>query len=304
MSSAIRSNLQRVDMGKSALIDDISNRVQRPAESAPIGLAWELPDEQPTTAAVTTADPGDDAAQIVIYRDESDFVGFIGKSLGTDLSLLELPPRRRPSVGEIDNTVDVLPVMQQSGHDDQHVLDLYSLECNGSYSSRQCSAAAATPALVDAAAQAEGTDSTKLADVSGDDATPVDHGALFLPMVRLSFDAEASGMDGDDAAVGATGHAHDAQPQQPSVGASDVAHVGQPDQPTNGGPSPPSVVDFIASLTLPLEVPLIQSPPRLRVSRVRDEDLVLRRSERLAAKSVFRDPNPEKQAKRVLLRKW
>jgi hypothetical protein len=125
-----------------------------------------------------------------------------------------------------------------------------------------------------------------------------------LPMVRLSFDAEASGMDGDDAAVGATGHAHDAQPQQPSVGASDVAHVGQPDQPTNGGPSPPSVVDFIASLTLPLEVPLIQSPPRLRVSRVRDEDLVLRRSERLAAKSVFRDPNPEKQAKRVLLRKW
>jgi hypothetical protein len=111
-------------------------------------------------------------------------------------------------------------------------------------------------------------------------------------------------MDGDDAAVGATNHAHDAQPQQPSVGASDVAHVRQPDQPTNDGPSPPSVVDFIASLTLPLEVPLMQSPPRLRVSCVRDEDLVLRRSERLAAKSVFRDPNPEKQAKRVLLRKW
>jgi hypothetical protein len=120
-----------------------------------------------------------------------------------------------------------------------------------------------------------------------------------LLMVWLSFNTEASGMDGEDDAVGATGHAHDAQPQQPSVGASNVAHVGQPDQPTNGGPSPPSVVEFIASLTLPLEVPLIQSPPRLRVSRVRDEDLVLRRSERLTAKSVFRDPNPEKQAKRV-----
>jgi len=54
---------------------------------------------------------------------------------------------------------------------------------------------------------------------------------------------------------------------------------------------------FIAGL----KVPLIQSPPRLRVSRVRDENLVARRSDRLAAKSVFRDPKPENQAKRVML---
>jgi hypothetical protein len=32
--------------------------------------------------------------------------------------------------------------------------------------------------------------------------------------------------------------------------------------------------------------------------------LVPRRSDRLAAKSAFRDPNPEKQAKRVLVNKW
>jgi hypothetical protein len=64
--------------------------------------------------------------------------------------------------------------------------------------------------------------------------------------------------------------------------------------------SPPSVEDFIAGLKLPL----IQLPPRLRVSRMRVENQVPRRSNRLAAKSVYRDPNPEKQAKRVLLSKW
>jgi hypothetical protein len=126
----------------------------------------------------------------------------------------------------------------------------------------------------------------------------------------------ASGLVADEhelmLSVGAAGHAHEARPHQPSVGAYDDTHIGQPDQPTDDGlstsvhgtVSPPSVEDFIAGLTLPLEVPLIQSPPRLPVSRVRDEDLVPRRSERLAAKSVFRDPNPEKQAKRVLLGKW
>jgi hypothetical protein len=100
-------------------------------------------------------------------------------------------------------------------------------------------------------------------------------------------------------------------PQQLSVGAYDGAHDGQPDQPTDDGPStpihemdsPPSVEDFIAGLKLLLEMPLIQSPPRLRVSRVRVENLVPRHSDRLATKFVYRDPNPEKQAKRVLLSK-
>jgi hypothetical protein len=65
-----------------------------------------------------------------------------------------------------------------------------------------------------------------------------------------------------------------------------------------------SVEDFIAGLKLPLEKPLIQSPPRLRVSRVRVESLVPRRNDRLATKSVYHDLNSEKQAKRVMLNKW
>jgi hypothetical protein len=112
--------------------------------------------------------------------------------------------------------------------------------------------------------------------------------------------------------VGATGLALEAEPQHLSVGAGTAANDGQPVQPTDDDPStpvhgtdsPPSVEDFIAGLKLPLETPLISLPPRLRVSRMRDDNWVSRRSVRLAAMSAFRDPNPEKQAKRVLLGKW
>jgi hypothetical protein len=52
---------------------------------------------------------------------------------------------------------------------------------------------------------------------------------------------------------------------------------GQPVHPTDDGPSTPvhgvdtpSVEDFIAGLRLQLEVPLIQSLPRLRVSRLQE----------------------------------
>jgi hypothetical protein len=58
---------------------------------------------------------------------------------------------------------------------------------------------------------------------------------------------------------------------------------------------PVTVQEFIAGLKLPLEQTLIQSPPRLRVSCV-PVDLVTRRSDMLAVKSVYCDPNPEKQA--------
>jgi hypothetical protein len=67
---------------------------------------------------------------------------------------------------------------------------------------------------------------------------------------------------------------------------------------------PVTVHEFIVGLKLPLEQPLIQSPPRLRVSHVPVENLVSCRSDRLAAKSVYRDPNPEKRTKWVLLNKW
>jgi hypothetical protein len=45
------------------------------------------------------------------------------------------------------------------------------------------------------------------------------------------------------------------------------------------------------------------SSPRLRITRPVDSVLVPRRSDRLASKSVYRDPKPEKQAKRILLNK-
>lgn len=71
-----------------------------------------------------------------------------------------------------------------------------------------------------------------------------------------------------------------------------------------GSPTPPFVTEFIAGLKAPILQPQIQSPPRVRVSRPREENLVPRRSGRLAAKSVYRDPKPEHQAKRVMLRRW
>jgi hypothetical protein len=56
---------------------------------------------------------------------------------------------------------------------------------------------------------------------------------------------------------------------------------------------PVTIQEFITGLKLPLEQPLIQSSPCFCASRV-PVDLVPRRSDRLAAKSVYRDPNLKK----------
>jgi hypothetical protein len=56
-------------------------------------------------------------------------------------------------------------------------------------------------------------------------------------------------------------------------------------------------------MCLPINTPLIRTAPRARVSRI-PENWVPRRSDRLAVKSVYREPQPEKQARRVLLNKW
>jgi hypothetical protein len=66
----------------------------------------------------------------------------------------------------------------------------------------------------------------------------------------------------------------------------------------------PSVMGFIDSLKLPLQEPLIKTAPRPRQAHRIDDSVVPRHSDRLAAKSVFRDPQPEKQAKRVMMNKW
>jgi hypothetical protein len=48
----------------------------------------------------------------------------------------------------------------------------------------------------------------------------------------------------------------------------------------------------------------VRTPSSSRGARRQPASLVPRRSDRLAAKSAFRDPNPEEQEKRVLVNKW
>jgi hypothetical protein len=101
-------------------------------------------------------------------------------------------------------------------------------------------------------------------------------------MVRLSSaDAEAPGVDSEDAA------------EQPAAPA-----------PIAASPTTTLVAAFINSMRLPLQEPLIKTPPRARTTRAVDDDWIPRHSDRLATKSAFRDPQPEKQARRVMLNKW
>ena len=67
------------------------------------------------------------------------------------------------------------------------------------------------------------------------------------------------------------------------------------------------MAEFIGGLILPLDQPILVSEPRLRSSRPPadgDQEWQVRRSSRLARKSGYRDPNPERQARRILLSKW
>lgn len=68
--------------------------------------------------------------------------------------------------------------------------------------------------------------------------------------------------------------------------------------------TPQSPTTFIESLRLPPQTPILRSPPRARMPRDGAGSWVPRRSTWLAAKAPFKDPNPEKQAKRVLVHKW
>jgi hypothetical protein len=67
------------------------------------------------------------------------------------------------------------------------------------------------------------------------------------------------------------------------------------------------VKDFIDSFRRPLQQPLITSPPRLRVTRKInydvDDDFVPKCSARLVAKSKFREPKLEAQARKVMMKK-
>jgi hypothetical protein len=72
-----------------------------------------------------------------------------------------------------------------------------------------------------------------------------------------------------------------------------------------------SIEDFIATFKKPLEPPVLLSPPRprrTRAARARageldDSELVPKRSARLAAKSAHREPKPEAQTRKVMMKR-
>lgn len=70
------------------------------------------------------------------------------------------------------------------------------------------------------------------------------------------------------------------------------------------GDTPDAATLFFDAVQLPLQDGLRRVPPRQRARRREPASIVPRRSDRLAAKAVFRDPNPELQAKRVMINKW
>lgn len=72
-------------------------------------------------------------------------------------------------------------------------------------------------------------------------------------------------------------------------------------QPADGPPTAPvhpnPMQDFVDSIQLPLGTPLLRTPPRVVPSSDADVAWVPRRSSRLATKSAFHDPQPERQVR-------
>lgn len=69
---------------------------------------------------------------------------------------------------------------------------------------------------------------------------------------------------------------------------------------------PGSITSFLDNITVPLEPPLVSSPPRARATKTvaaTDEELVPKRSARLAVKSRFRATKPDAQVRKVLMKK-
>jgi len=163
--------------------------------------------------------------------------------------------------------------------------------------------------LADAEAPgADGVDPYVVDAVVADTCSPPRMAALFA-------DAEEPGADGVDPSVDIATMATDVEaPGVDGVDSSVVAAVGAEapradgvDAPVDAAVAAPDNIDaadlFFDSLRLPLQG-LLHTPPRPRAARQEPASLVPRRSDRLAAKAAFRDPNPEKQAKRMLVNKW
>jgi hypothetical protein len=71
--------------------------------------------------------------------------------------------------------------------------------------------------------------------------------------------------------------------------------------------APMSIDGFVNTFRKPLSQPILSSPPRFRITRSAreraDEELIPKRSAQLAAKSRFREPKPEVQASKVMMKR-
>lgn len=62
--------------------------------------------------------------------------------------------------------------------------------------------------------------------------------------------------------------------------------------------------EFVQTFKKTLQPPLVLSTPRLRVTRARtDEEIIPKRSARLAAKRMHREPRPEAQSCKVMMKR-
>lgn len=119
-------------------------------------------------------------------------------------------------------------------------------------------------------------------------------------MAQLQFGPEQTGTG-----ITSTSSAHDSEPPT-----SPLAFVGDDvTEETTLRAGTLSVDEFISSFKLPLPEPILLSTPKPRMTRAQkarfleDDELVPKRSARLAAKSKHREPRPEAQARKVMMKR-
>jgi hypothetical protein len=115
------------------------------------------------------------------------------------------------------------------------------------------------------------------------------------PLASPTFLGDGNLLSPWPASVAATEALVDSSPHR-----SDGAHVQAPSSSTD---------DFISSFVVPLPLPVLLSTPQPRKTKaeraglLNDDDLIPKRSARLAAKSKYRAARPEAQARKVMMKK-
>jgi hypothetical protein len=261
------------DMGELALIDDISCSAQRATSPAPVRLTdpeqilFEQMAATPDSPAFVWPDhpARDDASFIGSHAGDLGTQGFICSAMGPDLSLLELPPRRSICCTNADSPRRRLCCTNADYNDT--VCNLQRLEHDVRL----------------------GLDLYGLEGIAGSSHSPQ---LTVAPAAAITSPLNAVGETFQPSPRVGRGVEPPSQAEAPVDDSST--------QQTDADPG----MDFINSLLRPIPEALVHTPPRARGARCVPATVIPRRSDRLAGKSAFRDPNPEKQAKRVLVNKW